>query len=626
MNSRIIISARVFGDLSKMKSKRNNIYLVYTLLFAITALLNFSFFFRYGKSMVWTVDGSVQHYNAFLYLGSWFRTIIKTLFNEHRLIIPMWEWGIGYGADAITTLSYYTFGDPFSLISVFTPFKYGEFGYGLAIVLRFYAAGFAFCLYCQKMKCQKWSTICAALMYTFCAFSLFSGVRHPYFISSMIYFPLVLLGCEKIIKRESAIPFSLAVFLSAISNYYFFYMIVLLTIVYVVIRLLSEPEYRNINLLWNYLIRFLSYAVLGVALASITFLPNVMNFLGNSRMSGSYQYNTLYYLSNYEALLGSMVGIDEPMIWAYTGVAPLAYLGVGALFVQKPKENIWIKAYFFFAIICLLVPFAGYALNGFGYVSNRWVFAWSFIVAYMFSKGAPFLLIANNQKKCFISIGCIIYVILCVFLEKSRNEFNMVGCVFLMISLVVLWCADYVKPFSCNKINISKIQLQQWAFLFLTLVFVFEGAYYRYSLVERDYLKEFHDMNTAITKLKDRVSFQSTAADNQFYRIDNVQSNPLISLGQSTTAMYWSLINPGIVEFMQYNSSYQTAGYSLMNLCSRAWLEPLISAKYFVAGKDAAAQALVPYGYKEANGGALIHYIYQKMHCRWDILIIKSYP
>ena len=93
----------------------------YTLFFFVAAIFTFWHFFYYQKSMVWASDGLYQHYNAFMYFGSWCREVLKNIFLEHNFILPMWEWGLGYGSDIFTTLSYYSFGDPVSLISVFFP-------------------------------------------------------------------------------------------------------------------------------------------------------------------------------------------------------------------------------------------------------------------------------------------------------------------------------------------------------------------------------------------------------------------------------------------------------------------------------------------------------------------------
>jgi len=94
-------------------------YVLYTAVFCVAALLTFWYFGYYKKSMIWAYDGLYQHYNAFVYLGSWCRELLKNIVIEHNFVLPMWEWGLGYGSDVFTTLSYYTFGDPVALISVF---------------------------------------------------------------------------------------------------------------------------------------------------------------------------------------------------------------------------------------------------------------------------------------------------------------------------------------------------------------------------------------------------------------------------------------------------------------------------------------------------------------------------
>ena len=97
--------------------ERRRFYLGYTILFGIFCLLVFMPFLIYDKSFVWANDGLSQHFNAFVYLGDYLRGILKTLFTEGRLVIPMWEFGIGYGADIITTLQYYVLGDPVAIFS-----------------------------------------------------------------------------------------------------------------------------------------------------------------------------------------------------------------------------------------------------------------------------------------------------------------------------------------------------------------------------------------------------------------------------------------------------------------------------------------------------------------------------
>ena len=93
----------------------------YTLLFLITWTLSFGFFFLLlRRSFMWTVDAFEQHYPAFIYIGRLGRSFLRNLFLNHRFVFRMWENGIGYGGDVVTTFTTYLY-DPFNWISVLFP-------------------------------------------------------------------------------------------------------------------------------------------------------------------------------------------------------------------------------------------------------------------------------------------------------------------------------------------------------------------------------------------------------------------------------------------------------------------------------------------------------------------------
>lgn len=185
----------------------------------------------------------------------------------------MWSASIGYGSDIISTLHYYVIGDPLALFSVFVPNKYMVDFYDLLILLRMYLAGMAFAGYCFYMKNKnKIAVLTGSFIYVFCGYTIMFGLHHPYFLNPMIYLPLLLIGVEKIFKKESAIFFSIMVFISCTSNFYFFYIIVLVTILYVIFRIFMY--YRKEQ--WKEAIRCLShgsYAVLGVCMSAFILIP-----------------------------------------------------------------------------------------------------------------------------------------------------------------------------------------------------------------------------------------------------------------------------------------------------------------------------------------------------------------
>lgn len=628
-----------------MKTARNRFYIAYTILFVSFVLIAFSALFLRGKSFIWQVDGLYQHYNAFVYYGEWLRGIVRTLVCEHRLAVPLWEFGIGYGGDVIHTLSYYVIGDPFALISAVTPASYAEAGYTAALLLRFYAAGFAFCACARKMGAGSFAALSASMMYLFCAYT-YVAIRHPYFIGPMIYLPLLVLGAEKILRRERPYVYIFAVFLAAVSNFYFFYMLALFTALYVMLRLLCEREWRR----WKNLVPRLGvcfgFALVGVMMAAVLFLPVAMCFLSNTRISSAYQYPLFYSRGQYEMLIGSFVGLKDGTDWNFPGMVPFALLGVGAVMMERGRY-LWLKLFTAFLVGFMLLPFMGHVFNGFGYVTNRWIFAWLFAEALCFALGYPLLLRMGRRQKLVLAGAVGGYTLLCLLLPKARSVDVRLGCAFLVVFLVLVlfhgWIVHYghgavwaggasvsradgesvfwsdgksvlrVSRESASQVSrefasrFSRKAVFRAAAMGLIAVCVFGQSRGRY--VYKKYADEFVDRGTANEKLcKGRAEAWSLIGDDSFYRIDNTsiknkQLNYALSSGQSTTTMFWSLVNPRIVEYLQLNGAYARSTYNFRGLTSRSWLLPAASVKYYVSGSKKSQQATIPYPFEPFPGG-----------------------
>ncbi len=211
-----------------MKSSKHP-FLKYLLVYTLVSGMFFSViaagFYLNGKSFIYEArmgDGLKQHYVSLAYLGHYLRDVIKTLFTEHTLRLPMWDFHIGYGSDILTTLHYYAIGDPLNLLSVVVPYKYTEYLYNVLLLLRIYLAGVTFSIYSRYHKNGYFPTLLGAILYAFCQWSFVAGFKHPFFLNPGIYFPLLLVGVDKIYKKERPYLYILTLAVSALSNFYFF--------------------------------------------------------------------------------------------------------------------------------------------------------------------------------------------------------------------------------------------------------------------------------------------------------------------------------------------------------------------------------------------------------------------
>ena len=108
-------------------------------------------------------------------------------------------------------------------------------------------------------------------------------------------------------------------------------------------------------------------------------------------------YDRIYY----EKYLGCLIG--ENMIqWGVAGFTAVSMTGVFVLF-SKRKKYTALKVGFVLLNAFLLLPYAGHVLNGFSYVSNRWIWAYGMLIAYIFVKIYPDLFTLTLKEKRRIS-------------------------------------------------------------------------------------------------------------------------------------------------------------------------------------------------------------------------------
>lgn len=394
--------------------KIGSFFILYTIIYlAITALIYY-YFDSQNKSMVYHYDGWYQHIRALTYYSQWLRDSIKSIFQGQGL--KTWTFGIGYGADVITTLSYYCIGDPLTLLSVF--FSRGNiiYLYHFLLLLRPFLGGIFFAMYCYyRAVHDRWGLrysghldsdkadgislfvlLGAAIAYDFSEVTLYLGRWHPYFIIPLVIFPLILLGIEKILCEKRPWLYIFAVFVGGISNFYFFYMMMIFTALYIIVRGLkyfkASDEVKNngtgaalLSSLKNYIfgiLPFAVYTILGIGLAAIIFLPIVISFIQNPRSGLDFAVYTLYEPRYYVRLLRNLITfVDHPLYDTQVGLASPVIASVILLFCVKGHKRL--KFVTILTALGLIIPVCGWGLNGFSYMINRWTFAVIIVACYI---------------------------------------------------------------------------------------------------------------------------------------------------------------------------------------------------------------------------------------------------
>ncbi len=573
----------------------------YTLLFALCALLVYCHFLVRGKSLVWcgesgNIDGISQHYIALSYWGTYLRDIFRTLVTEGRLSIPLFDTSIGMGSDVIQTLSYYVIGDPLTLSSALVPRAYTEYLYNFLIILRLYLAGLSFSAFALHLKKNnRFFTLIGSMVYIFSGYAIFAAVRHPYFSNPMIYFPLVLLGAEYIFKGKKPWIFILSVTLAGLSNFYFFYMICILTVVYVLVRMFDYCPKGQRKKIIGYLWRFALFAGLAVMMACILFYPSVRTTLASSRQEGGGSVPLLYDLNhylNYIFVMPAAIGQGE---WAFHGHLPLAMLALMLLWLTPRKKHATEKRLFIICTIILMIPALGWFLNGMAYVSNRWVWGYDLLIACICAFRLPALGTVSKKKWAVLIALGVLYTYISSWQQLSNNYYRL-GIYGVLTTLLL--CAGIML---LCKTKSTKEHLYRGALLLLVLLQTADFGMVRYNL--GGYADDFIDSGECFNNVQQAQAHPlQTLNDTSYHRYEDYfcstscQKNAALINGGMSTNVYYSLASDGWYELLRSVGHTDIMVQKQLDLDNRTVIGALANVKYFTV-PSGIGSGRIPYGY-----------------------------
>lgn len=158
-------------------------------------------------------------------------------------------------------------------------------------------------------------------------------------------------------------------------------MICIFMFIYAAFRYFGIFSERSVKDVLGWLVKFIGYYAVALMIAAVIFLPVIMTIFGTDRFQAENYVPLLYDKIYYEKYLGDLIG--ENMIqWGLPGI--LLLLWRVCLCFSPGRRSIWdLKLGFGLLNLFLLVPFAGHVLNGFSYVSNRWIWAYGMMIAYI---------------------------------------------------------------------------------------------------------------------------------------------------------------------------------------------------------------------------------------------------
>jgi uncharacterized membrane protein YfhO len=599
-----------------LRKNNFNYYFIYSGLFISLFLIIYSIFWIEGKSFVYALygDGHIC-FNSLVYYGEWLRTILRT--GE----IPSFDLSVGYGSDLFLTLSWETLGDPLNLLAVFFDADHMEYLYDFLAFFRIYLAGITFSVYARYHfgtagTCDKPdSTILAgSLIYVFSGFVLFAGVRDVYFMTPVIFFPLMISGIDRILRENKPLLLILSAALAAIANYYYFYMLTVFTVLYaflayfagVAVSMLPKEEHPAdrkgcIHSFLRAFIRCAGAYFIGTMIACVQLVPIVIYLSESSRSQQQYYIPLLYSLEFYAKVFSGYISSVSNTAWTHLGFAPVMLPAVLILFLRRKKEYRTYRIAFCTCAIFLSIPMIGSILNGMTYPVNRWIWVFALLNACIFISVEEDLFSLGKREYIAVASACLVYSAICLIVPQLRTR-QMKWMVVILagsVAAVGLVCKrqnpESQRPYPATASRVG---------LGLVIIGVTTNGLFRFAPWGSNYAAGFVDAGKAWSLVDDNLATDLVRGQENLdtVRVDALgdtlpMCNTGMNHGINGTDFYFSLANGNITRFMDDLGVNVEMEHRYSGLDGRTILERLFGVRYCVS--DEGNMAFVPYGYKE---------------------------
>lgn len=415
---------------------------------AVTFALLTSVHVMTNHALIWNPDGMALYYTFFVYEGEWLRGIIGSLL-QGQLEVPLYSFDMGYGADIMATMGG-CLNDPFNLVSVLCPPRYAEYALEALIFVRFYLAAVTFSCYSLARGRGRAATFCGALCYVLCGFVLNWGVfRHPNFINLAILLPFIFQGADRVMAGRSPYRLIGGFFLLFFFSLYFSYMVLIMTVVYCLLAFFLGRTKRSAQAFFRLLGKFVLFILLAALMAGVVLVPIFLVLTSMGRVDLVRTIPTWETFNFYWGYGSNLVGGVVTSRSLTLGAVPV--LGSLAFFASRKllDKQVW-RPWAVGILLCVagtLVPWVGSAMNGFGYVTDRWVIILGFCAANAMALVIPVLRrFGRRQWVAFGLLALVLLVWVAAYARDVEPSLASVGLWATVLALVALVVASRLAP------------------------------------------------------------------------------------------------------------------------------------------------------------------------------------
>ena len=235
------------------KLKKNELVQVSLITFVLTSICMMIIYalnktYPFGSKTILAYDMSGQYVNYLAYF--------RNIFTDNANIF--YNFSMNLGSNCYGLFAYYI-SNPLNIILLFFNIEHLTEGILILNIIKIALASVAMTILLKKTtKLNKTYTIILSIMYALMSYNIVYS-QNIMWLDGTIYLPLVVLGIDKIIKKQSSLLYILSLLLCVISNFYIGYMVGIFSVIYTIFRFIlisnSIKSFwkENKSILWEYI-------------------------------------------------------------------------------------------------------------------------------------------------------------------------------------------------------------------------------------------------------------------------------------------------------------------------------------------------------------------------------------
>ncbi len=217
--------------------------------------------FPFGKNSVLVLDLNGQY----VYYFEYFREII------HGDASLLYSWTRSLGGEFLGIFAYYLC-SPFTLIVALLPKAMMTESLLLLILIKVGMCGATMAFYLKRSRSvESYTAILFGTMYALCAYGVIQAMNTMW-IDAMYLLPIVLFGCEMLIKGKNPILYCVTLAVLMLTNYYIGFMVCIFLVLYFFYYYFSQSSLSASSFL-KAGVRFAVYSLIAAAIASVIIIP-----------------------------------------------------------------------------------------------------------------------------------------------------------------------------------------------------------------------------------------------------------------------------------------------------------------------------------------------------------------